>query len=194
MLKSQTRVNVWGGDVIYRNNEYTIAIVVFECSFDRYKIVSPYLNFSVLYNKKNDFKTAYSLMGLYSLIPLTIFGFAHPEYLGSSATTIATLALIPLLITNSQHHFIITNVDSVSVSLVDMSLFIQNRSDYYQEKWIRVNPGFGVSASFYSERDSTRKSYNLVSVSIGIEKPFDIYKFKWEGLEVRYFLEIYKFF
>lgn len=194
MLKSQTRVNVWGGDVIYRNNEYTIAIVVFECSFDRYKIVSPYLNFSVLYNKKNDFKPAYSLMGLYSLIPLTIFGFAHPEYLGSSATTIATLALIPLLITNSQHHFIITNVDSVSVSLVDMSLFIQNRSDYYQEKWIRVNPGFGVSASFYSERDSTRKSYNLVSVSIGIEKPFDIYKFKWEGLEVRYFLEIYKFF
>lgn len=128
----QKRVNVWGGDIIYRNNEYTIAIVGLELTWNRYKMISPYLNISLLLNdKKNDYKPAYSLMGVYSLIPLMIGGFAHPEDIGSAASKIISMiTLLPLLATNSQHHSLITAVDSTFDNSTELSKFIQNRSDY----------------------------------------------------------------
>jgi hypothetical protein len=199
----QTKVNSWGFDAYYRNNEYTLSVVVLEFSFNRYKIVSPYLNFSILLNdKKNDYEPAYSLMGVYSFIPLFIFGFAHSQDLGQSAIIIAAIAAAPLLVTNSQHHFIITNVDTTSVSPIELSIFVQNRSDYYQERWLRMNPGLGVSLSFNEQSNGeqeTPKSLPIrntksLSISFGIEKPIDIYKFKFEELKPRYFVNIYKFF
>lgn len=192
----QKRVNVWGGDIIYRNNEYTIAIVGLELTWNRYKMISPYLNISLLLNdKKNDYKPAYSLMGVYSLIPLMIGGFAHPEDIGSAASKIISMiTLLPLLATNSQHHSLITAVDSTFDNSTELSIFIQNRSDYYEEKWLRINPGFGFSISFYSQRDSTKKNNHLLSFSAGIEKPIDFYKFNSESMKARYFLEIHKFF
>jgi len=197
----QTKINAWGVDAYYRNNEYSLSVVVFESSFNRYKIVFPFLNFSILLNdKKNDHKPAYSIMGVYSFIPLSIFGFAGD--LGSNGTIIGALAAFPLLVTNSQHHFIITNVDTTSVSPIELSIFAQNRSDYYQERWLRINPGLGVSISFNEQVDIKEKNTKSppikntksLSISFGIEKPIDIYKFKFEELKPRYFVDIYKFF
>uniref|UniRef100_A0A832DNN0 Uncharacterized protein n=1 Tax=Ignavibacterium album TaxID=591197 RepID=A0A832DNN0_9BACT len=197
----QTKVNSWGFDAYYRNNEYTLSVVVLEFSFNRYKIVSPYLNFSILLNdKKNGYEPAYSFMGVYSFIPLTIFGFAGD--FGSSGTIIAAIAAAPLLVTNSQHHFIITNVDTTSVSPIELSIFVQNRSDYYQERWLRMNPGLGVSLSFNEQSNGEQenpkslpiRNTKSLSISFGIEKPIDIYKFNFEELELRYFVNIYKFF
>jgi hypothetical protein len=199
----QTKVNSWGVDAYYRNNEYTLSVVVLEFSFNRYKIVSPYLNFSILLNdKKNDYKPAFSYMGLFSLVPLFIFGFAHPEDLGSGAEIIAAIAAVSLLVTNSQHHFIITNIDTTCVSPIELSIFAENRSDYFQGKWLRINPGLGVSISFNEQVDINEentkslpiKNTKSLSISFGIEKPIDIYKFEFEGLKPRYFVDIYKFF
>jgi hypothetical protein len=135
----QTKVNTWGFDAYCRNNEYTLSVVVLELSFNRYKIVFPYLNFSILLNdKKNNYGPTYSLMGLFSFIPFAILGFAGD--FGSSGTIIGASAAFPLLVTNSQHHFIITNVDTTSVSPIELSTFVQNRSDYYQVKCLRINP------------------------------------------------------
>lgn len=189
----QTKINSWGFDAYYRNNEYTLSVVVLELSFNRYKIVFPYLNFSILLNdKKNNYEPAYSLMGVFSFIPFAILGFAGD--IGSSGTIIGALAAFPLLVTNSQHHFIITNVDTTSVSPIELSIFVQNRSDYYQERWLRMNPGLGISVSFNEQVDIKEKNTKPLSISFGIEKPIDIYKFKFEELEPRYFVNIYKFF
>jgi len=189
----QTKVNSWGFDAYYRNNEYTLSVVVLELSFNRYKIVFPYLNFSILLNdKKNNYEPTYSLMGVFSFIPFAILGFAGD--IGSSGTIIGALAAFPLLVTNSQHHFIITNVDTTSVSPIELSIFVQNRSDYYQERWLRINPGLGISISFNEQVDIKEKNTKPLSISFGIEKPIDIYKFKFEELKPRYFVNIYKFF
>jgi hypothetical protein len=141
-------------------------------------------------------------MGLFSLVPLFIFGFAHPEDLGSGAEIIAAIAAVSLLVTNSQHHFIITNIDTTCVSPIELSIFAENRSDYFQGKWLRINPGLGVSISFNEQVDINEentkslpiKNTKSLSISFGIEKPIDIYKFEFEGLKPRYFVDIYKFF
>ncbi|MCL6493446.1 MAG: hypothetical protein K6T54_01570 [Ignavibacterium sp.] len=69
-------------------------------------------------------------------------------------------------------------------------MFVQNRSDYYQERWLRMNPGVGLSMAFNeqsnSEQENPRshpiRNTKSLSISFGIEKPYDIYKFKFEEL------------
>lgn len=193
---TQDRLNGCGVELLVRESEYTISGVILERTKGRYKLVGPHLNFSILLNeKKNNSKTAYSYIGLYSLIPLFIAGFAHPEDLGpKTSEIIGYIALAPLLITNSQHHFIISKYDTLSLFLPELSVFVQNRTDYYEDRWFRINPGIGLSFSYYTTRDLAEINNHLFSLSVGIEKPFDIYKWKPEEHTPRYFLEVFKFF
>ncbi|NWF49474.1 MAG: hypothetical protein HXY49_02910, partial [Ignavibacteriaceae bacterium] len=84
--------------------------------------------------------------------------------------------------------------DTTCVSPIELSIFAENRSDYYQGRWLRINPGLGLSLSFNEQVDIKEKIAKSLSISLGIEKPIDIYKFKFEGLKPRYFVNIYKFF
>lgn len=193
---TQDRLNSWGVELLARESEYTISMVIFEITSGRYKLVGPHLNISILLNeKKNNSKIAFSCIGLYSFIPLFIAGFAHPDDLGpKTAKIIGYIAMTPLIIANSQHHFIISKYDSLSLFLPELSVFVQNRTDYYEERWFRLNPGIGLSFSYYTTTHLPEKNNHLFSLSVGIEKPFDIYKWKPEELTPRYFLEVYKFF
>ena len=164
----------FGGEVNWRNGEFTIAILN-QMQIGIYRMVVK-VNTTFL---PEGGETRISSSGLYTVGYMLAAGLAmgtiHKEDVGESGQTIYALILgSPLLLTNAEHHLFLLNAPGYYQSdPFALSSFVAFRTDYYGPKWIVYSLDVGLQFEFNWEGEDGYSFGNSMALKTGYEFTYD---------------------
>ncbi len=171
---SQGTPSRFGGEVNWRNGEFTIAVLN-QVQIGIYRMVVK-VNTTFLPEGGD---TRISSSGLYTLgymLAASIaMGTIHKEDVGEKGQTVYALILgSPLLLTNAEHHLFILNAPgNYQTDPFALSSFVAFRTDYYGPEWIVYSTDLGLQFEFNWENEDGYSFGNSMAVKAGYEFTYD---------------------
>jgi hypothetical protein len=164
----------FGGEVNWRNGEFTIAILN-QVQIGIYRMVVK-VNTTFLPDGGDTRISSSALFTLgYMLAASLAMGTIHTEDVGEKGQTVYALILgSPLLLTNAEHHLFIVNAPgNYQTDPFALSSFVAFRTDYFGPEWIVYSTDVGLQFEFNWENEDGYSFGNSMAVKIGNEFTYD---------------------
>ena len=164
----------FGGEVNWRNGEFTVAILN-QVQIGIYRMVVK-VNTTFL---PEGGETRISSSGLYTLGYMLaaglVMGTIHQEDVGEKGQNVYALILgSPLLLTNAEHHLFIVNAPgNYQSDPFSLSSFAAFRTDYFGPEWIVYSAGLGLQFEFNSENEDGNSFGSSRALKAGYEFTYD---------------------
>lgn len=171
---SQGTPSRFGGEVNWRNGEFTVGIFN-QVQIGIYRMVVK-VNTTFL---PQGGETRISSSGLYTLgymLAASIaMGTIHTEDVGEKGQTVYALILgSPLLLTNAEHHlFIVNPPGNYQTDPFALSSFIAFRTDYFGPEWIVYSTDVGLQFELNWEDEDGYSFGNSMAFKTGYEFTYD---------------------
>lgn len=164
----------FGGEVNWRNGEFTIAVLN-QVQIGLYRMVVK-VNTTFL---PDGGSTRISSSGLYTLgymlAASLAMGTIHREDVGEKGQPVYALILAsPMLLTNAEHHLFIVNAPgNYQTDPFALSSFVAFRTDYFGPEWLVYSADVGLQFEFNWEDEDGYSFGNSMAFKIGDEFTYD---------------------